>query len=157
MYVLQLLRRKPSTADITALPDATLTPGERAWDAYRSIKNNPRCWNQNTFGEVQDGRVVGCFAHHLVRRAGYETVAPFAGARARDRVRTRDLAQADNWRLTWLANEYTYIGNAPVEAVAAGLLGLAVHATAEMFSGGNSLTRLHMLLEERYGPEPVHR
>jgi hypothetical protein len=163
---MQLLHRRrtpappPSlttTVDITTLPDATISPAERAWDAYRSIRNNPGCWSQTTFGtQRRDGRVVGCFAHHLVRRAGYDAVAPHPDSHYRDRVSTGALRQADNPRLVELAHKYHHIGRVPMEKVAAALLELSTYAAAEMFCGGNNLAGLRVLLEERYGPEPVH-
>lgn len=143
-----------STTDLPTLPEVTLTPGERAWDAYRSIKNNPGCWKQVTYGQLEGGRVVGCFAHHLVRRAGYEIVAPYPGSSYRDQVRIGELRAS----LPQLAHDYGCYSSfhdhmVPVDVVAERLLGLSYDGRQRLFSGSNGLARVHKLLTDMYGPE----
>jgi len=62
---------------ITELPSPVLTPAERAWDAIAYMRAHPDEVNMESWGmeHPQDStRTVGCFAHHVVKRAGYEFI-----------------------------------------------------------------------------------
>jgi hypothetical protein len=170
--LLTLIRRSTPLAaapavDVSALPDATLTPRERAWSTLWYLENHPDQWDQRTFGRFVSGQrveTVGCFAHHLCKAAGYETFGCFAtavadefklstfyrcgsthgdqGCRMADHVQTED-----GWDL--------------VPNVAARLLGadkadLYDFKTpiGSMFGAGSSIRQLRHTLPKLVGPEP---
>jgi len=55
-------------------PDAT--PAQRAWAAFEFIRLHPESWDQSTYGRLSpEGKTRGCFAHHVVRMAGYPQVS----------------------------------------------------------------------------------
>ena len=56
------------------LPSPTMTPAELAWDAIAYMEAHPDEVDLEDWGGVHPkdaSRTVGCFAHHLVKRAGY--------------------------------------------------------------------------------------
>lgn len=66
-----------TTTKIEVLPGALeLTPAERAWDTYDYLIKHPEGWNQQWYGNrMPDGAIHGCFAHHVVARAGFRMEA----------------------------------------------------------------------------------
>lgn len=61
----------------TKLPSPTMTPAERAWDAIAYMEAHPDEVDLEDWGKVHPkdaSRTVGCFGHHLVKRAGYEFI-----------------------------------------------------------------------------------
>lgn len=167
MSLLTLLRRSaPALADTLAtLPDPTLTRNERAWTTLWYIESHRREWDQGVFGRFTDTsrrNTVGCFAHHLVKTAGYVTfgcyVADALDARPRtpsglfyhDMCSNRPCLHAD-----WVKTEE---GWETVSTVASRLLGVNPREedrmTQHLFAGGNSIATLRRGLPQLVGAEP---
>ena len=126
------------------LPDATLTPAERAWDAIDYMEKHPEEVNFESWGEVQeDGRVIGCFAHHLVARAGLEFIDIDDG-----RMFTRNAAGApEHVSVTaalLLGLKPDTLGNCPCGCDAHGL-----------FTARGDIAQRAAKVEAAFGPRPV--
>jgi hypothetical protein len=121
------------------LPSPVLTPAERAWDAIDYMRAHPDEANLGTWGKVHPKdrtRTVGCFAHTVVKRAGYTFTAEGEG---------RGHAQTPQ-------------GPQPVYVVAAELLGVDWSSAASfdgLFSWRGTLAARAELVEARFGPRPV--
>jgi hypothetical protein len=129
--------------DITRLPDATLTPAERAWDAIAYMEAHPDEVEMDSWGTVHphdETRTIGCFAHHVVKRAGYEFEA------------------LDNDRM----HVKTPQGRMPVHLVANELLGLPTPVgclgpccSDDLFSPLGTVAGRAEMVAGRFGPRPV--
>jgi hypothetical protein len=149
--------------DLSTLPDLRLSTNERAWSTLWYIEGHPREWEQRTYGRFTDHTrqaTVGCFAHHLVKAAGYEQFGCSVSAVHGDvpwacpRLGQHGCLQADRVR--------TETGWRPVSVVAMELLNVSradngTHLAARLFSGGNSLRNLRKILPELVGKEPRNR
>jgi hypothetical protein len=126
--------------DITRLPDATLTPAERAWDAIDYMVAHPDEIDFSCWGRVHPAdatRTVGCFAHAVVKRAGYQ----FTGI--------------DPVGREWIEGRGDF---EHVSKIASELLGLAWAPGCfldPLFSPHGTLAERLVLVAERFGAKPV--
>lgn len=127
--------------DTTRLPDATITPAERAWDAIEYMTAHPEEVDLSCWGRVSAAyasRTVGCFAHTVVKRAGYEF------------MNFGDMGRE------WI--EMPQGGEAHVSRIAAQLLGLEYcpgDCLNPLFGAEGTLAERANLVAERFGPKPV--
>lgn len=174
MSLMTMLRRAvpvvgAPTIDIATLPDATLTPNERAWTTLWYIESHRNEWDQSTFGMFTDKSqtaTVGCFAHHLCKTAGYERFGCYTQELARTRndlltaFYSASCARLDRpcGHADWVETEH---GWTFVTRAANNLLGVSDrdgHArTMKLFSARNSIRDLRRQLPKLVGPEPRHR
>lgn len=143
--------------DTRTLPDPTITPADRAWATLWYLEAHPDEWRQDTFGRfLPDGSTVGCFAHHLVRQAGYTEFGckhKVNGAPCQTRCSCCLPARP----LTCVGAGYvkTEIGWEGVPSAATRLLGVC--GTGGLYSGGNTLAGIRAILTDLVGPEPAQR
>jgi hypothetical protein len=127
-----------------SLPDAALTPAERAWDAIAYMEAHPDEVNLESWGAVHpddESRTVGCFAHHVVKQAGYE------------------FADLDDGRMYVKVGQ----GREHLHITAARLLEVEPTTTRcpcgcdthELFKATGTLTERAALVEKMFGPRPA--
>lgn len=126
------------------LPDATLTPAERAWDAIGYMEAHPDEVNMECWGEVQeDGRTIGCFAHHVVKRAGLEFIDIDDG-RMFTRGEDGTPVHVSVTAALLLGLKPDTLGNCPCGCDAHGL-----------FTARGDIAQRAQLVEAAFGPRPV--
>lgn len=134
-------------------PDAT--PAQRAWAAFEFIRLNPEQWDQSSFGRLAGDRVVGCFAHHVVRMAGYEQFGCKDDSPATDpcrhRVKVADLSEE---LATALREECGADKTVGTERIARELLGGAP-GTIDLFRPSVTLDYLRLRIKLTFGPNPI--
>ena len=157
-----------NTLTIEALPEGLeLTPSERAWDTFDYIKAHPQGWDQKWYGNrMMDGNVYGCFAHHVVARAGFTitnalALAPnaFQYVPAGEVTEQIEAAKLVGWFSRYPG--YQVEDHILVPTLAQHLLGYRVGGGCDtcfeprLFCPGNDLTRFYRRIEEVFGPKPV--
>ena len=156
-----------TTTKIEVLPGALeLTPAERAWDTYDYLIKHPEGWNQSNYGAYKAGGLEGCFAHHLVARAGFTITAahpnyPFTpwhipASEAAEAIKQERLVGACAMNESCSVN-----GFYTVAVLAQHLLDYKVGAACpccsepSLFCPLNSMSILHSKLVKLFSPPPV--
>lgn len=157
-----------NTLTIEALPQGLeLTPAERAWDTYDYLTRHPQLWAQNWYGNrMINGEVRGCFAHHVVARAGHTIASPHqAFPNSVMYIPMAEVVGEIDWTRiegpTANYSGYGVGGYVLVPTLAQYLLGYNTGGRCEscyeprLFCPGNTLERLSSTITELFGEKVV--
>jgi hypothetical protein len=135
-------------ADITILPDPTITPAERAWATVAYLEAHPGEWDQHNYGEFKrDGSTIGCFAHHLVKNAGYTTFGCRGDAKGGGCEQGHPQCRDASYVKT--ENGWGFMSDA-----ADRLLGLTDQSNGGLYAGGNTFADIKEIVTFTLGPAP---